>query len=129
MFLFVVGGILYFTKQDGLENAESKIISQGTSMIAACLIGWLAGLWITECVALDRDFLDVFNLSVKIQDIFRCYWFHFGSAECSEQIQSDLSLENNRNVMVGTVVLMLLLNSYILAGSGPRNNRCNRESS
>ena len=42
--LFVVGGILYFTKQDGLENEESKIISQGTSMIAACLIGWLAGL-------------------------------------------------------------------------------------
>ena len=30
-------------------------------MVATCLIGWLAGLWITECVALDRDFLDVYE--------------------------------------------------------------------
>ena len=118
--LFVVGGILYFTKQDGLENEESKIISQGTSMIAACLIGWLAGLWITECVALDRDFLDVyksFNQTPRYLSLLLVpLWF-------SRMLRTDsvgLSLENNRNVMVGTVVLMLLLNSYILAGSGPR---------
>ena len=60
-FLFVIGGILYFTKQDGKENDESMIISKGTSMVAACLIGWLAALLVTEAVALDRDFSDTYT--------------------------------------------------------------------
>ena len=119
-FFFVIGGILYFTKQDGIENEESRIISRGTSMVAACLIGWLAALWITECVALDRDFLDVyksFNQTPRYLSLLLVpLWF----ARMLRTNSQGLSLEINRNVMIGCVAFMLILNSYILAGSGPR---------
>ena len=57
-FLFVIGEIYYFTQQDGDENEESRIIHRGSLMIAGCLVGWIAALWMTENVALEKEFFD-----------------------------------------------------------------------
>ena len=119
-FFFAVGGILFFTKQDGLENEESKIVSRGSLMISACLVGWIAALWVTEAVSLEREFFDIIDsftnnpryLSLLIVPL----WF-------SRMLRTDtsgLSLVRNRNTMVVTICLMLLLNSWVLANSGPR---------
>jgi hypothetical protein len=119
-FFFVIGGVLFFTKQDGLENEESKIVSRGSLMISACLIGWIAALWVTEAVSLEREFFDIIDsftnnpryLSLLIVPL----WF-------SRMLRTDtsgVSLAKNRNTMVVTICLMLLLNSYVLAGSGHR---------
>ena len=119
-FFFVIGGILYFTKEDGVENEESKIILQGCSMVSACLIGWLAALLVTESVALDRDFTDVYDSFSQTPRYLSLLLVPLWFGRMLRTETSGLTLNLNRNVMVVTVCLMLLLNSYILASSGKR---------
>jgi hypothetical protein len=119
-FFFVIGGILYFTKQDGKENEESIVISKGTSMIAACLIGWLAALLVTEAVALDRDFSDTYNSFSQTPRYLSLLLVPLWFARMLRTETSGLNLGLNRNAIVASVAIMLILNSYILAGSGPR---------
>lgn len=112
--------MLLFTKQDGNETNESKSISRGSSMIAACLVGWIAALWVTEASALETNFFDIIRsfrnnpryLSLLIIPL----WY-------SRLLRTDsigLSIEKNRDILVATICLILVINASVLVATGER---------
>ncbi len=119
-FFFVIGGVLYFTKQDGIGNDESRKISRGSSMVGACLIGWLSALLVTESVSLDRDFIDTYKAFVQTPRYFSLLLVPLWFGRMLRDGTSGISLILNRNLIIFSVAVMLILNSYILATTGPR---------
>ena len=119
-FLFVIGGIYYFTQQDGDENEESRIIHRGSLMIAGCLVGWIAALWMTENVALEKEFFDTVQSLSQVPRYLSLLLVPLWFARMLRDNSSGLSLSLNRSAVVVAVSIMLLLNAYILSGSGPR---------
>ena len=119
-FFFVIGGIYYFTKQDGDENEESRIIYRASLMISAWLIGWIAALWITEAAAFEKDLFSMIKSLSQVPRYLSLLLVPLWFARMLRDNTSGLSLSLNRNAIIVAVSIMLLLNSYILAGSGPR---------
>jgi len=119
-FIFVYCGMLLFTKQDGTETKESKTISKGSSMIAACLVGWIAALWVTEASALEATFFDIIysfrNNPRYLSLLIIPLWY-------SRLLRTDsigLSIEKNRNILVTAICLMLVINASVLVVTGER---------
>lgn len=119
-FIFVYCGMLLFTKQDGNETNESKSISRGSSMIAACLVGWIAALWVTEASALEANFFDIIysfrNNPRYLSLLIIPLWY-------SRLLRTDsfgLSIEKNRNILVATICLLLVINASVLVATGER---------
>jgi len=119
-FLFVIGGIYYFTKQDGDENDESKIIHRASLMISAWLIGWISALWIIEAVAIERELFGAMKSLTQVPRYLSLLLVPLWFARMLRDNTSGLSLSLNRNAVVVAVSIMLLLNSYILIESRPR---------
>jgi hypothetical protein len=119
-FIFVYCGMLLFTKQDGIETNESISISRGSSMIAACLVGWIAALWVTEASALEANFFDIIysfrNNPRYLSLLIIPLWY-------SRLLRTDsigLSIEKNRNILVATICLLLVINASVLVATGER---------
>lgn len=120
-FIFVYGGMLLFSKSTGESNDESRIIENGSLMVLACLVGWIAALWVTEAVALESNFFDIIHsfrnnpryLSLLLVPL----WF-------GRMLKTDsegLTIEGpGRKITIVTICLMLLVNASVLAATGER---------
>ncbi len=120
-FIFVYLGMMLFTKTTGEDNEESRVISNGSLMVLACLVGWIAALWVTEAVALESGFFDIIrsfkNNPRYLSLLLIPLWF-------GRMLKTDtegLTIEGpGRKITIVTICLMLLVNASVLAATGER---------
>ena len=120
-FIFVYCGMLLFSKDDGIDTDESRLIAKGSSLVAACLIGWISALWVTEAVALETGFFDIVrsfrNNPRYLSLLIIPFWY---SRMLKSESKGLTVLGPGRNTVVAAICFMLLVNAAVLASTGER---------
>ena len=120
-FLYVKCGMLLFRQPDGDENKHSESLSKGSTMIGALLVGWIAALWVTEAVALEKDFTDIIRsfrhngryLSLLLIPI----WY---SVMLRSEAKGINFPSKSKNIAVVFISLLLIVNITLLGMTGER---------
>ena len=120
-FIFVHCGMLLFSKDDGIDTDESRLIAKGSSLVAASLIGWIAALWVTEAVALETGFFDIVRSFRNNPRYLSLLIIPFWYSRMLKSESKGLAIRGpGRNMIVAAVCFMLLVNAAVLASTGER---------
>ena len=114
-FIFIYCGMLMFANKEGESNEISTIVQRGSLMVMACLIGWIAALWVTEASVLQSSFFEII-LSFRhnpryLSLLFIPLWY----SHLLKSNSNGLSFEKKRVVLVIAISGMLLINILVLS--------------
>ena len=118
-FLFVTCGMLIISKDESSSNFESDLLFRGSKMVAACLIGWVAALWVTEAVALEKGFFDIVYSFRNNPRYFSLLLIPLWFSRLLKTDSAGLSSDNGENkIVVGLVSALLVINILVLSTTG-----------
>ena len=118
-FLFVICGMLIISKDESPSNFESDLLLRGSKMVAACLIGWVAALWVTEAVAFEKGFFDIVYSFRNNPRYFSLLLIPLWFCRLLKTDSVGLSSENGENkLVVGLVSALLVINILVLSTTG-----------
>lgn len=117
-FLFVSCGMLLLDKVTGMQNETSIKFDKASRMIAACLIGWVSALWVTEAVSLNSSFFDIVysfrNNPRYLSLLIVPLWY-------SRMLMSEYKFpvsSKPSNITYVLVFMLIAINSAVLATTG-----------
>ena len=120
-FIFVFAGMGLFARREVNLEGEAALLRNSGLLGLGVITGYVAALWVTESVALDLDFTEVWyfyrhNPRYASLLIVPLWW-----AWMAHDDGISILPEGGRQVLfAGAIVLMLLLNAYILGHTGER---------
>lgn len=122
-FIFVYCAMLVFERIDGEETELSRMLENGTRLVSAGLIGWIAALWVTEAHALDMGFFDIIldyrNNPRYLSLVFIPLWY----ARLTRTGATGIGMQSDRKKLVaGAIILMILINIAVLSATGTRGS-------